>query len=41
MKYCCNWDHEPPCVQTKIFVDIFVEFDGLESNILEVRQPNC
>jgi len=37
----CNWDHKPPCIQTKIFVEIFVEFDGLESNILDVRHPNC
>jgi len=27
-------------VQTEIFEEIFLEFDGLESNILEVRQPN-
>jgi len=31
----------PPCVQTEISIEIFVDFDGLESNFIEVRQPNC
>jgi len=24
-----------------VFVEIFVDFNGLQSNFLEVRQPNC
>lgn len=40
-KYCCTWDHKPPCVETKIFVEIFDDFDGFESNILVLRQRNC
>jgi len=33
--------YELSCVQTKICVEIFVDFDGLKNNFLEVRQPNC
>jgi len=33
--------HEPLCVQMEMFLEVFVGFDGFQSNFLDVRQPNC